>query len=253
MQDFIEILGIRISRNGRAGALALARGFLYSSGQYKIFTPNPEFLVRAQKDAYFKTILNSANLNVCDGFGLYLASLGKLKRIPGVDFMLDICRAAADNNVGIFLLGGVGGVVKNTATELSKQIPSLKICGYDSGPTIQESAANPNALVLNESENQNLITKINSSGAKILFVAFGMGKQEKWIYENLAKMPNVKIAMGVGGSFDYLSGTVQRAPCFMRKIGLEWLYRVIVQPKRLDRIINAILVFPYLVIKNKLK
>ena len=80
-----------------------------------------------------------------------------------------------------------------------------------------------------------------------------MGKQEKWIYENLAKMPNVKIAMGVGGSFDYLSGTVQRAPCFMRKIGLEWLYRVIVQPKRLDRIINAILVFPYLVIKNKLK
>lgn len=79
-----------------------------------------------------------------------------------------------------------------------------------------------------------------------------MNKQERWISENLAKMPNIKIAMGVGGSFDYISGLIHRAPCFLRKIGLEWLYRLVKQPKRLRRIFNATIVFVFIVLKNKL-
>jgi len=79
-----------------------------------------------------------------------------------------------------------------------------------------------------------------------------MVKQEQWIYENLSKLPNIKIAMGVGGSFDYISGAIRRAPCFLRKIGLEWLYRLIKQPKRLGRIFNATVVFTFIVLKNKI-
>ena len=77
----------------------------------------------------------------------------------------------------------------------------------------------------------------------ILFVAFGMGKQEKWIYENLAKMPSVRIAMGVGGAFDYISGNVSRAPRLLRKFGLEWVYRLFKEPRRIGRIFNATIKF----------
>ena len=99
--------------------------------------------------------------------------------------------------------------------------------------------------------NEQIINNINNSGADILFVAFGHNKQEKWIYENLAKMPSVKIAMGVGGAFDYISGKIKRAPCWMRKIGLEWMYRLMRQPQRIIRIFNATLKFIWLFIRYK--
>ena len=84
-----------------------------------------------------------------------------------------------------------------------------------------------------------------------MFVAFGMGKQEKWIYENLSKMPSVKIAMGVGGSFDFISGKVKRAPLFLLRLGLEWMYRLVQEPRRFKRILNATVKFTYLVLKSK--
>ena len=135
---------------------------------------------------------------------------------------------------------------------LVKEITNIKISGYDTGPIITEGDG-CNHLIVDEKSNRELIAKINSSQAKILFVAFGMGKQERWISENLPQMPSIKVAMGVGGSFDYISGSVSRAPCFMRKIGLEWLYRLVRQPQRFKRIIDATLVFTYLVIKDKIK
>ncbi len=251
MIDYLEILGVKISTASRAAALSLVRGFLFSNKQFKIFTPNPEFLVAAQKDRNFKNILNSADLNICDGTGLQLASWGRLPRIPGVDFMLDICTICAQNNVGIFLLGGGDGAALTAGKKLAESIADLSIAGSDSGPSVSYTPG-ADRLELDEMQNQKLIQKINASGAGVLFVAFGMGKQEKWIHQNLANMPNVKIAMGVGGSFDYLSGNIRRAPCLMRKIGLEWLYRLIRQPARLGRIFNATVVFTYYIIKEKL-
>lgn len=247
MTDYSEILGVKISTASRADALSLVRGFLFSNKQFKIFTPNPEFLVYAQKDFAFKEVLNNASLNVCDGVGLYLASLGRLVRIPGVDLMVEICKIAAEADAGVFLLGGVGDVAKQTAEKLLAKIPQLKIAGYNSGPTINNAWPDNS-----DPSDQNIIDNINNSGAKIVFVALGMGKQEKWIHQNLTKMPKIKIAMGVGGSFDYLSGNIRRAPCLMRKIGLEWLYRLVRQPARLGRIFNATVVFTYYVIKEKL-
>lgn len=240
----MDFCNIKINNLNLVQAKEKIINFLDSSGQYKIFTPNPEFVVEAQKDILFRETLNGGDLNICDGFGLRLFS--GCPRIPGADFMLEICKIAAQNNIGVYLLGsGVEEVVNKTAQNLQTQVSGLKIYGYNKGLKIDP------AFSYNQTENDLIIEKINDSGAKILFVAFGMNKQERWISENLSKMSNIKIAMGVGGSFDYFSGIVRRAPCFLRKIGLEWLYRLIKQPRRIRRIWNATVVFIYIVIKNK--
>ena len=244
----MQFLGIKVDEISEEQALQKALEFLIpplfkegaGGGQYKIFTPNPEFVVKAQKDEYFKKVLNSGDLNLCDGMGLQIFT--GIKRIPGVDFMLDICKLAAEQNRGVYLLGsGSDEVVKKTAENLQKQFQNLKIVGYDKGPVINE---NIQYLISN-------IQSINNSGSEVLFVAFGMGKQEKWIYENLSKMPSVKIAMGVGGSFDFISGKVKRAPLFLLRLGLEWMYRLVQEPRRFKRILNATVKFTYLVLKSK--
>lgn len=224
--------------------------FLTNIGQYKIFTPNPEFVVLAQKNCTFREVLNSGDLNICDGVGLRLFS--GCSRIPGVDFMLEICKSAAEKNIGVYLLGsGDNQIIKQTAENLQSQISELKVCGYNKGSKIDYGLRTTD-FTYDKIENEKIIEDINNSNAGILFVAFGMNKQEQWISENLGQMPNIKIAMGVGGSFDYISGIVKRAPCFLRKIGLEWLYRLIKQPRRLKRIFNATVIFTYIVIKNKI-
>lgn len=248
------ILNVRVDNLILNEAREKARNFLRSAGPHMIFTPNPEIIVKAQKDEYFNQVLNKGDLNLCDGSGLTLVS--GIRRIPGVDFMLELCQIAEEENKSVFLLGSASDeIAKKTAEELIKKNPLLKIVGHFRGPIVRESTEtqkHKSTLVIDETENENVIRQINASGAEVLFVAFGMGKQEKWIAENLPEMPNVKIAIGVGGSFDYISGTVKRAPCWMRKIGLEWLYRLFRQPSRLFRIFNATAGFLSLVIIDKL-
>lgn len=244
-----NVLNVRIDAETLETALKKVRAFLTSS-QHRIYTPNPEMLVKARQDKYFREVLNAGDLNLCDGFGLSV--FAKTKRLPGADFMVEICRLASELGVGIYLLGsGSDAVVRKTSDELRKRFPTLKIAGYDRGPDIHESKEVGYKLRIDEVNNQTVIERLNVSNPEIIFVAFGMGKQEKWIHENLYKMPSVKIAMGVGGAFDYIAGIVPRAPLFLRKIGLEWLYRVIRQPSRLGRIWNATAVFTYLALKEK--
>ncbi|MFA5127574.1 MAG: WecB/TagA/CpsF family glycosyltransferase [Patescibacteria group bacterium] len=243
-----NVLGIKISNVELHEANEIARQFLYSTNQHKIFTPNPEMLVKAHKDEYFKTVLNAGDLNLCDGFGLRVFS--GVPRIPGVDFMLELCALAEKENKSIYLLGsGSDEVIKQCAEALNKKFVHLKIVGLDRGPIITENDKFPMSNF--QSAEDGVLQKINATHPDILFVAFGMGKQEKWIYENLAKMLGVKIAMGVGGSFDYIAGTVPRAPLFLRKIGLEWMYRLFRQPCRLRRIFNATFKFVYLIICHR--
>lgn len=254
----MQFLGIKISEVSKEQARQKVAEFL-SGGQHTIFTPNPEMVVQAQKDSYFCEVLNAGDLNLCDGKGLQIFT--GIKRIPGVDFMLEICQLAAERGSSVYLLGsGSDEVVKKTAEELQKQFSGLKIAGYDKGPVISENfnchsrqSGNPADNCLDSHLDGNdsaVIEKINQAKPDILFVAFGSPKQEKWIYENLSKMPSVKIAMGVGGSFDFISGKVKRAPLFLRRLGLEWMYRLIQEPRRFGRIFNATVKFCYLVIKN---
>ncbi|MFH1947133.1 MAG: WecB/TagA/CpsF family glycosyltransferase [Candidatus Magasanikbacteria bacterium] len=243
--NYVKILDVRIDNVNKKQVLETVADFLQSDKQNKIFTPNPEMLVDARKDQYFKEILNSGDLNICDGKGLEIASRGQLKRIPGVDLMLDICELAEKENKSIYLLGsGSDEVVKKTAEVLQEKFPLLKIVGHSMGPSITtEQHNNRTTLVYNKDKNEDLMYDIITSAPDILFVAFGHGKQEKWIEENLIDLPSVKVAMGVGGSFDFISGKTKRAPVWMRKIGLEWLYRLVREPKRVGRIFKATFVF----------
>jgi len=170
-----------------------------------------------------------------------------VKRYPGIDLMNDICALTEKEDKSVYLLGsGSDEVVKKTKKALLRKFPKLKIVGYNSGPKIKSIKIDDKQLI--EVDDVEVIHDIIMTAPDILFVAFGHNKQEKWIYENLSDLPSIKIAMGVGGAFDYISGKVKRAPIILRKIGFEWLYRLIRQPKRIKRIWKATFVFLYYVI-----
>lgn len=204
--------------------------------KYFITTPNPEILVYANTHPDYKKILNAAKIALPDGVGLFLGSalVGHTlkERITGVDFMEEICKRSAGRTLSIGLLGGRGGVADKAAECLKIKYPWL------------------NVVFVGEEWVTNSKFKVQNSKLKIdiLFVAFGHPKQEEWISENLHKLP-VKIAMGVGGAFDYISGNVTRAPFMVRAIGFEWLYRLIKQPWRWHRQL-ALIKFIWLVLKE---
>jgi N-acetylglucosaminyldiphosphoundecaprenol N-acetyl-beta-D-mannosaminyltransferase len=254
----MQLLGVRIDTLTRPEALQQIELFLASGGHHSVFTPNPEMLVKAYRDTSFCEVLNAGSLNVCDGRGVELLASEKVTRISGVDVMLDVCALAERSQKSIFLLGsGSDVVVQQLATRLHKQFPRLIIAGFHKGASYREQAFDAHRvgaplLVPNDpAEDAEVRRAVESASPAILFVAFGMGKQEKWIAENIRHLPSVRVAIGVGGAFDYLSGRVSRAPLLLRKLGLEWLYRVIRQPWRVGRIWNAVVVFTYLVITKK--
>ncbi len=228
----MEILGVKIDNLTRKEALLKLEDFLKSGKQHYIVTPNPEFLVRASKDEKFKSILNKADLSLPDGVGLIFVSYyskNPLKeRITGVDFMERACLKAAKKKWLVFLFGGREGADYKTAQVLRNKYPGLQI-DQMSFEKLQKEYFLP----------------------AILFVALGAPKQEKWIVENLHKMPSVRVAVGVGGAFDFFSGKLYRAPKILRKTGLEWSWRLMLEPKRIKRAYNAVVKFPYLVIKSK--
>lgn len=240
MQSLL-LFGVTIHRVTLSEALEKLRQFLFSNQQHYIFTPNPEMIVKAHTDNYFKEVLNQGTLNLCDGAGLAWAVRrqgGKVERITGVDFMLELCSLAEKNNKKVFLLGsGKDEVVQKTAQELKNKFPTLEIVGTHRGWGMMEEENGK--LTYNTEGNQLILDMINHTKPDILFVAFGMGKQEKWLVENLPKLPSVTIGMGVGGTFDYISGIVPRAPLLMRNLGLEWAYRLMKEPRRFKRIWNA--------------
>lgn len=221
----IDILGIGITNDPENKILEyVAKILLEKKKKVSIFTPNPEIIMLAQKDIEFKKIVNSSDIALPDGVGVVVGSrfVGKpiQARITGVDFMLKLCELAqklasedAERTVMTGFLGGQEGVAERASECLREKYPNIGI-GFV-GKTWDEKL-------------------LKASHIDILFVAFGAPNQEKWIYENLPKIP-VTIAMGVGGSFDFISGKVMRAPKIIRLFGLEWLFRLIIQPWRWRR------------------
>ncbi len=239
------ILGVKISDFAWQEITTEIRAMLANKQQHLVFTPNPEICLAANKNEQFKKILNSATLNIPDGFGLKIGALilgQRLKnRIQGVDFVVKLCAIAEQKNCSIMFIGGWHKVAANAAKEMQRQFPNLKIIG-DSG--LGASRLIDNKLFYDNAENNNLLARINDFKPDILCVALGAPKQELWIEKNISKLPSVKISVGVGGTFDYLSGRISRAPRAIRTLGLEWLFRLIAEPAREKRIINAPLLFP---------
>ncbi len=229
------ILGVKVDNLTMLEALAKAASFLEDSRQHYIVTPNPEIILKARGDKELKEILNQASLNLADGFGLVLAAKflqQPLKtNLAGVDFFYNFCTSSKMSGQKIFLLGGFNGVAQETAKKLKEK--------------------NPNLLIEVGEEINGAVEKINNFNPVAIFVALGAPRQEKWIYDNLKKMSSVRLAMVVGGTFDFISGRVPRAPLPLKKLGLEWLWRLMVEPRRVGRIYNAVVRFPFLVIKSR--
>ncbi|MBI2463425.1 WecB/TagA/CpsF family glycosyltransferase [Candidatus Peregrinibacteria bacterium] len=275
----IDIFGIPFSPLNRQKALLMVQDSIRSNNQHFIVTPNPEILLLAREDATYARVLKHADARLPDGIGVLWAagvkslSLGKFfskvsffsrillifsaffyffciifwpsrlkrvlpERISGTDFLQDICHLK-NPRVHVFFLGAAPGIAHLAAQRLKYENPDLIVAGSSSGIPYD-----------NEDD---VIRRIRNSGATVLFVAYGSPKQEFWIYHNLRKMPNVKIAMGVGGAFDYISGKRRRAPLFLRRLGLEWVVRLFNEPRRLRRIFNATIKFPYIVLKECLR
>jgi N-acetylglucosaminyldiphosphoundecaprenol N-acetyl-beta-D-mannosaminyltransferase len=241
-----EILGVKINSIDVKEALSVVKECIVLPRMNYFVTPNPEFVVRAQKDEKFKEILNNAKLAIPDGFGLMLAAkyLGRPlnKRITGVGFIWKMAKLAEQENYSIYLYGAGSGVAKKASEKLRKKHPNLNIVGAESGYRGKEELSDTQVL-----------EDIKQKKPHILLVALGAPKQEKWIAKHLESFPGVRLAMGVGGAFDYISGRVKRAPKLFRKLGLEWLVRLAKQPWRIMRIYTATIHFAYLVIKGKRK
>jgi len=221
-----NILGVKIDNLSRKEILSRVESFLLDENFHQIATVNPEFILQAQEDAEFKEILNGCDLNVADGTGVWFAYLrfGKLLkcRMTGIDLMVEVLRIANRKNMKVFLATKEGGLsnFKEIKDAILKTHPNLEIEGND------------------------------ISSCDIVFSALGSPVQEKFL--NSLKNDKIKLAMGIGGSFDYLTKKIIRAPRWMRRIGLEWVFRLILEPRyRFKRIFNAVIIFPIKIILNK--
>jgi N-acetylglucosaminyldiphosphoundecaprenol N-acetyl-beta-D-mannosaminyltransferase len=231
------ILSVRIDDLTPAEAVARCQGFIQAGGAHQVVTVNPEFVVTAQEDSEFARVLASADLAVPDGAGLLLAArwLGAplRARVTGVDLSIRLADLAARQGYRLFLLGAAPGVAQRAAARLAADYPGLQVAGVHAGSP-------------DPAEEASIVALIRTAAPQILLVAYGAPAQDKWIARNLERM-GVPLCMGVGGVLDYLAGAVPYAPAWLRRLGLEWLYRLARQPRRWRRIWRAVVVFPWLV------
>jgi len=221
------ILGVRIDRLSVAEALATLERLALDGGAHHVVTVNPEFIMLAQQDRAFREVLNAADLSLADGVGVVWASrlLGQPvpERVAGVDTLRALARFAAGAHLRVFLLGAGDGVAEAAARVLQAQNPGLEIAGtYAGSPAPEEEEA--------------IVSLIRRTRPDILFVAYGAPRQDQWIAHTQARL-RVPLAMGVGGAFDFIAGVLRRAPRWMQRLGIEWLYRLVQEPQRWRRMV----------------
>jgi N-acetylglucosaminyldiphosphoundecaprenol N-acetyl-beta-D-mannosaminyltransferase len=235
-----KIFDISLFSRGMSEVLKIVEGWIESEAKSKwIATINPEFIMKAVKNDEFRALLKKTDLNVMDGVGLLWARevgngknwlkagfevmMGKYREglVTGADLMPELCKLASKKAYKVFFLGGFEDRAKRTAMYFSDncQMTNDKIGWCAGEPDIK---------------NEEVIEQINRFRPDILFVAYGMKRQEEWIKNNRDKA-DFGVAIGVGRSFDYYSGDLKRAPEIWRKMGMEWLYSLIKEPKRIKR------------------
>jgi N-acetylglucosaminyldiphosphoundecaprenol N-acetyl-beta-D-mannosaminyltransferase len=221
----LSILGIPVHDVTTEETLALIDEFVHKQTPHQICTVNPEFIMTAQRDAEFKRILNHSALNLPDGIGVVWAAkrLGKplRERVAGSDLVDLIADRAQTTGWRIFLLGAAEGVAEQAAIILRERYPQTHIVGVYAGSPRPEDEAD-------------ITARIRLSEADVLLVAYGAPKQDKWIARNI-EPTGTAVAIGIGGSLDFIAGTQKRAPQWMQRLGLEWLYRLVREPWRWRR------------------
>lgn len=208
--------------------LQLARVFMREARLHQIATVNPEFVMKAQRDAHFRQVLEGADLCLPDGVGLLLAARRYRRkfpeRVPGSELVYHLAGLAAEESWPLYLLGAAPGVAEEAGNRLQQRYTGLQIAGAYAGSPAP-------------SENDAIVAQINESGAKLLYVAYGAPRQDKWIARNRDKLHEVRLALGVGGALDFITGRAIRAPRWVQRIGLEWLHRLLHEPWRWRRML----------------
>ncbi len=263
----VDVAGVFVDAITKQETLNIISEYVASGQPHLIVTTYSEFVVFASKDSEYQNVLNSATLSLPDGIGILWAAkylslstsnrfqaLGQIiysgaslifnpsycrtvipETVTGSRLVWDIAQQASEKNYSLALVGGTNGVAQTAANELKKKYPNLKV----------KLAVSDNKF------DQETVNRIASSNSDILLIAYQPPLQEKWLTQNLNQF-NVKVAIGLGGTFDYLAGKRLSAPKFISTIGLEWLWRLITQPWRIVRIWNAIIVFIKIVYRYKI-
>ena len=229
-----EVMGVGITNASKSIILEYLNNFINKvAKKIHVVTPNPEMIVLASKNIGFKKALNNAQIALCDGMGLYFAAkfFGKnlKERVTGINLMESICEMANEKPITVGFLGGGLGVAEDASECLKQRYPNLKV-GFTGSEWRNSEASGEKSL-------------------DILFIAFGVPKQELFMMNNLEKLP-VKVMVGVGGAFDQIVNPTLRSPKIIDAIGFGWLYRLIRQPWRWKRQL-ALIAFIKLVIKFK--
>ena len=234
------ILGVRVDCVTFRQTLELIEAFIAEGTPHQIVTVNPEFVMLAQRNAEFRRVINQSALALPDGIGVWWASrhLGRPipERVPGVDLVVSLAQLSASKGYRMYFLGAMPGVAARAAAVLQRRFPGAVVVGSYAGSPRTE-------------ENEAIVQRIRMQRPDVLFVAFGAPAQDLWIARNLEAL-HVPVCVGVGGSFDYIAGVRPLAPWWMRKIGLEWFYRLVTQPWRWRRML-ALPVFVWRVLRSR--
>ena len=228
MHRQIEIMGAFVDRVTLDQAVQRTREFILSGLSHQIVTVNVDFIRLAQEHDDFMDVINHSDLAIADGMPLVWASGWQGDKLPervtGVELVDRCCGMAAEEGYRVFLLGGEDGVAQAASEILSDRHPGLQVVG----------AYSPPVGPFSEEEERNMVNMIKEANPHMLFVAFGAPKQDMWIAKHRDEL-QVPVAVGVGGVFNFLTGRVRRAPNWMQQHGLEWLFRVMQEPRRLWR------------------
>ncbi len=236
----VNILGINLSGLSQSEVLKKITDFLNSGESHYVVTPNPEIILAAGKDEELFYILNEADLSLADGFGLKMAGwlFGvNIPRVTGSDTTVELLKIAAEKGNRVMILNWENGLSQSNdiKTALDKKFPGLIFSVLD---------ISRDKFLSNEN-----VEKINQFAPEILFNTLGSPYQEKLMYHNIKKLPSVRVALGIGGSFDFITGKAKRAPKIFRSLGLEWFWRLLISffgknpGKRIKRVYQATFVF----------
>jgi N-acetylglucosaminyldiphosphoundecaprenol N-acetyl-beta-D-mannosaminyltransferase len=237
----IYILGVPIDDVTENEAVKYIDTLMNDGKLHQVVTVNPEFVMEAQRDPRFMQVLNDASLATADGMGILVAArwLGTpiRERVTGVALVERLAKQAVIRGWRIFFLGAAPSVAEKAAQVLRHRYAGLQVAGaYAGSPSIIEEPF--------------VRQQVLDANPDILLVAYGHPAQDLWIARN-QELLNVRLAIGVGGTFDELIGLVPQAPIWMHKIGLKWLWRLIKQPWRYKRIMTAVIKFPLAVLRSR--
>ena len=246
-----RIFGVRLHHVGSEPKLrALCARYLGGDRTVRIFTPNPEILLLAREDPAYAEVLRSADLALPDGTGVALVETlragHRVRRWPGVEIGELLVRLGAEKDATIAFVGGGEGVAERAAERWRQRLPGVRIAvvGGDASVTVEG--------IVQPAEGDAALTRaVAATSPAIVVVGFGAPKQERWIARHADDVPSARIMIGVGGSFEMWADDLRRSPRILRTIGLEWAWRLALEPRRFPRMIRATILFPLRVLTDR--